>query len=597
MSAKVGSEDYYPPRLTGMRGSHVGSFEVAHGVAREGKIWPRPATQTDDTYDLVIVGGGISGLSSAFLYQQKTDPKAKVLILENHDDFGGHAKRNEFDVDGHHLIGYGGSETLESPSSYSPVAKKLLRDISIEVQKFYKYFDEGFTKKWNLEDAIYFTKKDFGVDRIIPDPFGASLRTASEKPVEDLVGAFPLRQKTKDALIQMLSSKTDYLSGKSKREKIDILRKMSYVDFLQKFVKIPAEGTDVLQEKFKSYWGIGWDALSALEGFRLEMPGTSGLGITHEEIGNEGQDEPYIFHFPDGNAGVARSLVRKLIPEALPGENMIDLVTTKLDYSLLDTKHSNIRIRLNSTAVDVRHTEDQKFVDVTYVQKGKSHRVRATHVILACNNNIIPHICPEVPDEQREAIEWATRIPLVYVNIALRNWRAFANLGYKAIFIPKAELIYHLKLDYPVSMGDYKFSESPDQPIIVHGICSPTTPGQGYTPKEQFILGQQKLYETSFAAFEDEIIQNMSGALGAGGFDAERDIAAITVNRWPHGYAYEYNELFDPLDWNPENGPHIAGRAQIGRISIANSDASAYAYVDGAIDAAARAVDEQVAVG
>ena len=101
----------------------------------------------------------------------------------------------------------------------------------------------------------------------------------------------------------------------------------------------------------------------------------------------------------------------------------------------------------------------------------------------------------------------------------------------------------------------------------------------------------------SFDNYEDLILEQLEGALSPGGFDAERDIAGITVNRWPHGYAYEYNDLYDPPEYSPDNGPHIQGRAQIGRISIANSDASAYAYVNGAIDAADRAVNEQIATG
>jgi spermidine dehydrogenase len=151
-------------------------------------------------------------------------------------------------------------------------------------------------------------------------------------------------------------------------------------------------------------------------------------------------------------------------------------------------------------------------------------------------------------------------------------------------------------LDFPVSVGDYSFAQTPSDPIVVHGTFAPTVPDEGMNEREQHVLGRMRMLEMSFADFERQIIRQMSGALEGGGFDAARDIAAITVNRWPHGYAYEYNELFDPPEWNPKNGPHIAGAAQVGRISIANSDAEAYAYVNGAIDAAYRAVNEQLAV-
>lgn len=595
MSAKIGTEDYYPPGLIGMRGSHAGSFEVAHALAMEGKRWPRPDRQTDDTYDLIVVGGGISGLAAAFMYRASAGADSKILILDNHDDFGGHAKRNEFDVDGHKLISYGGSQSLESPSQYSPAAKQLLKDISIDVNEFYTHFDRQFNERWNLESGIYFNQRSYGVDRILPDPFSTTYLKASQTPAQEIISNFPVEQETREALVRLVTSATDYLSGLKIEEKAETLRKISYVDFLQQYAGIPKEGADILRDKFKSYWGAAWDALSALEGARLEMPGTAALGLSDKQLDQGRLDEPYIFHFPDGNAGVARALVRRLIPGAVPGNDMQDLVTSRVDYAALDQERSAVRIRLNSTGVDVRHTKDAKAVEVTYVQKGHAQRVVGKHVILACYNRIIPYICPEVPDVQREAISYATKVPLVYISIALRNWRAFADLGYNRIFIPQAELMSSMEPDYPVSMGDYSFSDTPENPIVVHGTVVPTVPGQGLSAREQHDLGRRKLYELSFAEFEEDVFRQMDGALSGGGFDAERDIAAITVNRWPHGYAYEYNELWDPVDWSPARGPHIAGRAQIGRISIANSDASAYAYVDGAIDAAARAVDEQVA--
>ena len=596
MSAKIGKEDYYPPRLTGMRGSHVGSFEVAHGVAREGRKWPRPAKQTDDTYDLIVVGGGVSGLSAAWFYRAQTGTNARILILDNHDDFGGHAKRNEFEVDGQKLIGYGGSMTIEDPSHYSKVAAQLLKDISIEVQRFYSYFDHDFLARWKLERGIFFNQEAYGVDRLLPDPFHDAFLAASRTSADEVIGKFPVQEATRAALIRLLSDDRDLLAGLSDAEKIETLRRTSYFDYLQDYAGVPAEGAEILRDKLsKSIWGVGWDAMSTLEGARLGMPGTGNWGLSAAQIGAYGEGEPYISHFPDGNAGVARSLVRSLLPEAVPGRTMEDLVTSRVDYSLLDKEGSGVRIRLNSTAVDVRHSKDGKTVDVTYVVDGAARRVRAKHVILACYNSIIPHICPEVPDAQREAIAYAAKAPLVYINIALRNWRAFADAGIDNIYIPNAKLMHSFRLDYPVSMGDYKFSSGPDQPIVIHGTYVPAVPGQGLSAREQFRLGGHKLFELSFAEFEEDVFRQMDGALAGNGFDAEREIAAITVNRWPHGYAYEYFDLSDPPEWGRERGPHIAGRAQIGRISIANSDASAYAYIDGAIDAAARAVDEQVA--
>jgi hypothetical protein len=302
----------YPPALTGMRGNHPGSFEVSHALSWAGAKWPRPERQTDRTYDLVVVGAGISGLSAAYFYRQHVGRDARILVIDNHDDFGGHAKRNEFDVNRRKLICYGGSQSIDAPGNYSAQAKKLLEDIAVHTERFYDYFDQDFFSRRGLGRGIWFSREAYGEDRLLPN----------------------------------------------------VMR------------------------------------------------------------------------------------VRQLIPEAVPGRSMEDLVTARVDYASLDCSSARVRIRLDSTAVDVRHAEGGKTVDVSYVRKGEAYRVRAKHAVLACYNNMVPHIC-----------------------------------------------------------SDYS----------------------------------------------------------------------------------------DPPHWGREEGPHVQGRAQIGRISIANSDAAAYAYVDGAIDAAHRAVSEQLA--
>ncbi|MDG1995690.1 MAG: NAD(P)-binding protein [Emcibacteraceae bacterium] len=596
------SNPYYPPSLTGMRGSHTGSFEVAHSVSWEGKDWGIPKDQTDEIYDLIVVGGGISGLSAAFLYQQKMGGGKKVLILDNHDDFGGHAKRNEFDVDGKLIIGYGGSQTIEGPGHYSPEAKQMLQDISIETERFYDYFDQNYFKKYDMSSSIFFQQSEYGKDRLVrnafqggSDPIGGVTEGFGKTERIAKIREFPISIEAQDSIIKLLFEAEDKFPTLSNEEKIIKLRSMSYMDYLQNYCDMPAEATELLRDGTKGGWGAGGDALSALECLRMWLPGMRVYGEVYDIIENDdGDEEPYIFHFPDGNAGVSRSLVRKLNPEAVPGSTMEDLVLSRVNYSLLDQENSPNRIRLNSTAVDVRHSVDQKQVDVIYVNQNKTYRVRGKHVILACYNNIIPYICSEVPQIQKEAIEYATKIPLVYTNVVLRNWRPFADLKTNRIHIPRGKMTQDYYLDFPVSMGDYRFSENPDQPIIVHGTYVPMEPDQGYSHKEQAIMGRQKVYQHTFDDFEQSTLAHFEGMLKGTGFDAERDIAAITVNRWPHGYAWEYNDLYDPPEYNPRNGPHIAGSAQIGRISIANSDASAYAYVNGAIDAAIRAVNEQV---
>ena len=593
MSHQSSADALYPPELIGMRGSHPGSFEVAHALARNGARWTEPTDQTDRDYDLVIVGGGISGLSAAYLYKQRHGKNSRILILDNHDDFGGHAKRNEFTVDGKQLIGYGGSQSIADPSSWSPVGKKLLKDVGVHTERFYDYFDRNYFKDRKLGRGLYFSRDQYGKDYVSDNILGAKIKD-NEQEIIDLINAYPIAEASKTALIKLLSQTENYLLGMgSQEDKINLLRQTSYSDFLRKYVNVSEEVVLLYRDMSRGLWGIGWDALSALDAYKSDMPGTLGLNLKIAEQSYE-RDEPYIFHFPDGNAGFARSIVRELIPSAISGTTMEDLVKARVDYAGLDLDSLKVRIRLNSTAVKVEHTPSEKSVDVTYIKDGSPYRVRGAHVIMACYNNIIPDICPEVPDAQKEAIAYATKMPLVYISVAVRNWNAFSNLGYRSFYIPQPSLMHSFGLDFPVSMGGYNFTQNPDEPTVIHGTHVPLDPDKGLNAREQCIAGRTRLYEMSFDDFEKNIVSQMSGALRDGGFDAEQDIAAIPVNRWPHGYAYEYLDSSDPVEFSPSNGPHITGRAQIGRISIANSDASAYAYLIGAIDAADRAVNEQL---
>ena len=582
----------YPPALMGLRGDHEGSFEIAHRLAWSGESWPRPERQTDDTYDLIVVGGGISGLAAAYFYQQRSGG-GRVLVLDNHDDFGGHAKRNEFEVDGRTLIGYGGSQSIDTPGSYSPASSRLLRDIGIDTERFYEYFDQTYFADRGLGSGFYFSAERYGEDSVQPNLLSNRFSSGADRADRSL-DDYPISDRAKKDLAALLAGKSDYLPDLDRESRIATLRRTTYSDFLTDTAGMHPDIALLLRDVMKGWWGVGFDAISALQACQLGMPGFAAMDLGTLETDEPERDEPYIFHFPDGNAGVARALVRQLNPAAMPGRTMEDLVTGRVDYDALDVAGLDTRIRLNATAVDVRHAADESIVDVTYVQADRARRVRGRHVVLACYNNIVPYLCPELPADQAKAIAYAEKVPLVYVSVAVRNWKPFAELGYYSFHVPQGILMHSFGLDFPVSMGGYQFASSPEQPTVLHGACVPAFPDLGLTARDQHIAGRKRLYDTSFAELERDIVRQLSGALDAGGFDAERDIAGLTVNRWPHGYAYEYNDYSDPPEWGRNAGPHIAGRARLGRISIANSDASAYAFVDGAIDAADRAVNEQL---
>jgi spermidine dehydrogenase len=345
------------------------------------------------------------------------------------------------------------------------------------------------------------------------------------------------------------------------------------------------------------------DAVGALECWAYHYPGFEGMSLDPKTTGRMSftargdatPKPPYNFHFPDGNASIARLLVRALIPDAMPGRTAQDSVLAKVDYSALDRLQSPIRIRLSSTVARVRHVgpaASAKEVEVTYGQGKKVFDVRGKGVVLACWNMMIPYLCPDLPDKQKEALKYGVKVPLVYTSVALRNWDAFKKLGINGASTPG---MYHtgVRLEMPTVIGGYNPTPaSSADPILARMTRTPCKPG--LPARDQQRAGHVDLLTTTFQTFERRIRDQFARMLKDGGFDPARDIDAITVNRWPHGYAYEYNPLWDP-DWPDGQSPCEVGRKPFGRIAIANSDAGAAAYTDAAMDQAFRAVNELIA--
>ena len=584
----------YPPALMGLRGQHEGSYETAHAFAREGRRFSFDGLRIEERYDLVVVGGGLSGLSAAWFYR-RGNPGGRILILDNHDDFGGHAKRNEFTLDGRRIIGYGGSQSFQSPNTFfGAAAKDLLRGLGIDIRRFETAFDRELYSSLGLSRGVFFSREAFGRDVLVGgdaprmNADEAMRRRDNAKPLAEFVSAFPISEPSKAQLLALYTGERDPLAGRTVAEKLTTLKRTSYRDYLTKICGCSDEVANVFQGRTLGFFGLGADAVPAEDVRDLGYPGFSGLRLPGRP--NAAWSEPYIYHFPDGNASLARLLVRSLIPGVASGSTMDDVVQAPFDYAKLDDGAQNVRIRLDATCLDVRNVGDE--VHLGYSRGSAMHRVAAKHVVLACFHMVVPHIMPDLPAPQREALSRNVKTPIVYTNVLVRNWRAFANLKVSSITAPMS-FHHQVSLDFPVSLGGYRHSRDPDEPICLHVVHVPGAPNQGFDARAQFRIGQGKLLATTFADFEARIRDDLDRMLGPGGFSSARDIAAITVNRWPHGYSYVANSLFDPDDY--DEAVLKLARRKVGRVAIANTDSGGDAWVHFAIDQAARAVDELLA--
>ncbi len=577
-----------PEAASGLQGQTDAAQTVMHAI-RDGGFWASnpPIADSGESYDLVVVGAGISGLAAAFAWRQQ-QPGARVLIIDPLDDFGGHAKRNEFTAaNGRRIIGYGGSQSMQTPSYFSPAVNAMLADIGIDPTRFEDWYDQTWAEARGLNSAVFFGAETWGIDALV----------VQGSDVEAWVAQTPLNAKAKADLIELFVAPRDYLPGMTPEERLQKLAEITYKDFLLDHVKADPQVVDFFQTSTAGYFGAGIDAVTALDARGNWDPGFDGMDLGtavskyHSPSGRLAYTDPdfYIYHFPDGNAGIARHLVRALIPAALPGSTMEDQVTATVVRDQLDRAENEVRIRLNATVVRVAHDgppDTAAGVTVTYADAAGLRSVKAGHVVLACWHRVIPYLTDELSDAQIAALNDQQKVPLIYTNVLLRNWQALDKLKIDGARAP-GNFWSGFEIDFPVSIGDYRFADRPEDPVVLH--LSKVMAEPGLPSRDQALAGKRAMVALTFEEMERSIRSLLDRALAGTGFDPATDIEAITVNRWSHGYAYEYMRPWDAF-WPDGPLPIEAARKPWGRIAIANSDSGAYAYAHSAIDQAVRAV-------
>ncbi|MGQ0734688.1 MAG: NAD(P)-binding protein [Acidobacteriota bacterium] len=572
--------DGYPPQRLGLRGQHPSSVAAFDRIS-EGAFarFPGIDVETNESYDLVIVGAGLSGLAAAYFWHSAL-PNQRVLVIDNHDDFGGHAKRNEFVYGGRTFLSFGGTMSIATPYPYSYLAKTLVSDLGIDVIRNQEFANRDLFERYTLGPGMFFDKEHFGEDRLVAGN--------GRLPWQEFFARAPLSDAARRDLIRLYGKNPDYMADLTVEQKLAALARMSYQDFLLRHAKMSPDALPFfLGQGGRNNKRV--DTTPALEAAQRGSVGFDGLGLPQEERFRQGS---YTFHFPDGNASIARLLVSRLVPRALPAHpDSHAIVNARVTYERLDDRDAPTRIRLNSTVVRATHEgagEHGTSVKVAYLRDGRMHQVRGRNVVLACFNALIPKLVAEMSETQKKALAYGVKVPMLYTNVLLRRWTSFKTLGVASISAPG---MYHTSssLDPGSRVGGYRGVTTPDEPVVVHMVRNPNKPG--LPRREQNRIGQQELRTMTFHDFELSIRRQLVRMLAGTDFDPGADVVGLAVNRWPDGYSYTYDTLADP-EVPPEQRPHVVGRARFGRMAVANADAGAAAFTNQAFDEAHRAVQE-----
>ena len=534
-------------------------------------------------------------MTAAFRYRDKNGANSKILVIDNHDDFGGHAKRVEFYHNGKTYMVPGGSVFMETPY-FSEQSRTLLEDIGVHLEQLEPGQVKDFRlHAFNMNPAICFDKETYGEEVTLVGDFLPMNRKDRDGNfvLLNFISDMPIPELSKKELHDFLIFDTDVFENLTSNERKSAIRSMSYNTFVTEYCGLSQETADTIFTRHSSaLLGLTTECTSLHDAFFwLGLPGLHRLGEQGAEIQKEIDSMPPIegHYAPDGNAIITRNLIKRLVPEVANAETMQELTTARFDYARLDEETSKARIRLNSMAVNIETVEKDNCVAITYIRGGEAYRVRAKHCIYAGYHMYLPYLCPELPAQQKNALKANVKMPFIAVDVFLRSGKPLEELGAASFYFPGR--ILHECLGYGRSLGKHEQDFDPDEPVVIYMIGCVIHPHSGLRPQEQYRRGKHELLSMKFEDYEIEVRQQLASLFKSTSFNVKEDIIGITVNRWPHGYTRQYNSLFDP-QYEQGQLPHEIARKKFGRIAIANSDASYVALCNTAIDEGLRAVDE-----
>jgi spermidine dehydrogenase len=563
-------------------GNTLAVVQAGHEI-RDGAFESLPARviDTGETYDCVIVGGGISGLAAAVIFQRRAGSEKTCLVLDNHPIFGGEAKRNEFLIDGHRLMAHQGSAFFPVPFPHSFIAR-FYESIGLKTPRLEYQKSSGPGPEIPLSrtpylgsapSATYFGAK-FGQPRglWLTDPWGKDVEKA------------PVPAKAREELKKYQAAgdsdaHAPEYAGDAISRRLDRITLEDYMierhgisrETVRAFLS-PGEGGG---------YGLGPDALSGFTAFAADM--LHPLDIS-DETGTQ--------MFPDGNGGIARLITKTLLPDSIAGEHSLqDVCRNAVNFAALDRAGASARIRLDSTAVWVKHEGEpakSEFVTVAYTRGGKTHRVNARSVVMAGGSWTTRHIVRDLPPDRVAAYSQFYRTPCMMANVAVRNWRFLYKMGISGCQWFEG-LGNYMQVRKLALCGASAPTIGPDSPVVLSIKVLYTYPGQ--STEQQGHMGRAELISTPFRDYERQIRQQFTDMFSRSGFDPARDIAGIILNRWGHAYLSPAPGFFFGKDGNPSPGD-VLRAAPFGRIAFANTDLSGVADHRSSIIEADRAVGQ-----